>query len=487
MPTAHERLLLWGRTVFEALGRNRVGQAGVVVTTATGISMVFLWTIEILRGGPSHPYSGILSFLLLPALFVAGLLLIPLGVLLQRRRDRKGGRTAGPPPPIDLGAPKVRRVATFLAVATLANATIVGFASYKGLEVMDSVSFCGEACHTVMAPELAAYRGSPHSRIGCVECHIGEGASWFVKSKLSGTRQVFAVAFKTYSKPIPSPVHELRPARETCEECHWPERFAGDRVLIRKRYAEDESSTELTTVLVMHVGGQNARGSVGIHGRHLDAGSRISYTAIDGRRQEIARVTYRDDAGKTVEFDSTELKATPEQLAKGETRAMDCVDCHNRPTHAFELPQRGLDREIRSGAIDRGLPFVKKKALELLQAGYATREEAAQAIEAGLRGYYAAEYPQVAAAKAGEIDRAVKAVQAVYLRNVFPNMKLDWGYHPNNIGHEDFPGCFRCHAGSLEAKDGTTVSADCEACHQVLAQDEENPEILEQLGLKTGS
>jgi nitrate/TMAO reductase-like tetraheme cytochrome c subunit len=446
--------------------------------------MVFLWIVEVLRGGHGHPYSGIIVFMVLPALFVAGLLLIPLGFVLQRRRDRKEGRGAEPPPPIDLASPRFRRVLSFIAIATLANATFVGFASYKGLEVMDSVEFCGEACHTVMAPELAAYRGSPHSRIGCVECHIGEGASWFVKSKLSGTRQVIAVALKTYSMPIPSPVHELRPARETCEQCHWPQRFSGDRVVIKRKYAEDEKNTMLTSVLVMHVGGANAQGSVGIHGRHLDSGSRISYTAVDARRQEIATVTYRDDAGKSVEFASTELKPTPEQLQKGETRSMDCVDCHNRPTHAFELPHRGLDREITAGTISRDLPFVKKQALELLKAGYPSQGAAKKAIAEGLTAYYTSNYPDLATAKKTEIDAAVKAVQAVYLRNVFPNMQLDWGYHPNNIGHEDFKGCFRCHGGNFEAKDGTPISSDCEACHQVLAMEEESPEILTQLGLK---
>jgi hypothetical protein len=483
MPTARERIALWGRTIFRVLGQNRLSQAGVVVTTATGISMIFLWIIEMLQGGHQHPYSGIILFLILPALFVAGLILIPAGFLLQRRSDRKAGRRE-PPPPIDLASPKFRRVLTFVAIATLANATLVGFASYKGLEVMDSVGFCGEACHTVMAPELAAYKGSPHSRIGCVECHIGAGASWFVKSKLSGTRQVIAVALKTYSTPIPSPVHQLRPARETCEECHWPQRFTGDRVIVKRKYAEDEKNTQQTTVLVMHVGGANAQGSVGIHGRHLDSGSRISYTSVDERRQQIANVTYRDDAGQTVEYANTELKAAPGDVAKGETRSMDCVDCHNRPTHAFELPHRGLDREITSGAISRDLPFVKKKALELLKGKYASQEDATKAIAEGLAAYYEGSYPEVAKAKKAEIEAAVKAVQAVYLRNVFPNMKLDWGYHPNNIGHEDFPGCFRCHGGNHESKDGKAISADCEACHQVLAMEEEDPEVLTKLGLK---
>jgi cytochrome c2 len=254
--------------------------------------------------------------------------------------------------------------------------------------------------------------------------------------------------------------------------------------VIKRKYAEDEKNTMLTSVLVMHVGGANAQGSVGIHGRHLDSGSRISYTAVDERRQEIATVTYRDDAGKSVEFASTELKPTPEQLRKGETRSMDCVDCHNRPTHAFELPHRGLDREITAGTISRDLPFVKKQALELLKAGYPSQEAAKKAIADGLTAFYASNYPDLATAKKAEIDSAVKAVQSVYLRNVFPNMKLDWGYHPNNIGHEDFKGCFRCHGGNFEAKDGTPISSDCEACHQVLAMEEENPEILTQLGLK---
>ncbi len=484
MPTMRERGLVWGRTIFRVLGQNRLSQAGVVVTTATGISMVFLWLIEMLRGGHEHPYSGIILFLILPSLFVFGLVLIPAGFFLQRIKDKREGKAQEPPPPIDLSSPRFRRVFTFVAIATLANATIVGFASYRGLEVMDSVSFCGEACHSVMAPELTAYRDSPHSRVACVECHIGAGASWFVKSKLSGTRQVIAVALKTYSRPIPSPVHQLRPARETCEQCHWPQRFTGDRVVVKRKYAEDEKNTPLTSVLVMHIGGKNARGAAGIHGRHLDAGSRIEYVAVDDRREKIAEVQYRENDGTTTTFDSTEIKATPEQLAKGEHRAMDCVDCHNRPTHAFELPGRGVDRMITAGAISRDLPFVKKKAVELLKVEYPTRDAAVRDIAAGLKAYYDTTYPDVAKTKAKELDEAIKAVQSVYLRNVFPSMRLTWGTHPNHIGHEDSPGCFRCHDGNHTSKDGKTISSDCDACHQVLAMEEENPEILGQLGLK---
>lgn len=482
MPTTRERVAIWGRTIFRVLGQNRVSQVGVVVTTATGISMVFLWIIEILQGGHQHPYSGIILFLILPALFVAGLLLIPAGFVLQRRRDRKEGHAGEPPPPIDLASPKFRRVLTFVAIATLANATLVGFASYKGLEVMDSVGFCGEACHTVMAPELAAYRGSPHSRIGCVECHIGAGASWFVKSKLSGTRQVFAVAFRTYSTPIPSPVHQLRPARETCEECHWPQRFTGDRVLVKRKYSEDEKNTLLTTVLVMHVGGQNAQGSVGIHGRHLDTGSRITYTAVDERRQKIATVSYRDDTGKTVEFTNGELKATPAQISAGETRAMDCVDCHNRPTHIYRTPEQELDAALLDRRIDSSLPYVRREGLKALQAEYPTPEAARAGIAKAISDFYRQGYPQLAAEKAARVEAAGKALGDIWNWNVFPSMNIKWGTYRNQIGHtpdmSNEVGCFRCHDEQHATKEGRTISQDCSTCHSLLAQDERDPAIL---------
>jgi hypothetical protein len=295
---------------------------------------------------------------------------------------------------------------------------------------------------------------------------------------------VFAVALGTYSRPIPSPVHQLRPARETCEQCHWPQRFAGDKLLVRTKFGDDLNSTPSTTVLVLKIGGRAGTGSVGIHGRHLNPEERISYVATDDRRQVIPKVTYRDDDGKLVEYLSEDAKVTTADLARGEVRKMDCIDCHNRPSHAFELPERAVDRAIQQGGISRDLPFVKKKAVELLRAEYKDRETAERQIGEGLAGFYRTSYPDVYRDRRALVESTGSALKAIYLRNVFPDMKLSWGAHPNHLGHEDTLGCFRCHDESHKASGGRTITQDCNACHTILAQDEANPKVLADLGLK---
>jgi hypothetical protein len=349
---------------------------------------------------------------------------------------------------------------------------------------MDTTTFCGQTCHTVMAPEFSAYQNSPHSRVECVQCHIGPGAGWFVRSKLSGLRQVLAVTFKTYSRPIPSPVKYLRPARETCEVCHWPQRFSGDKFLVKTNYKDDEKNSALTTALVLKIGGRTWQGSVGIHGRHLDEGSRIRYVSIDEQRQVIPVVYYTDDKGKTIEYVSSDIKATKEQLAKGENRAMDCIDCHNRPTHAFELPENAVDLRMERGLISPDLPYIRKKAVELLKVDYPDRDTAKSRIVDAINNYYRMTYPEVYNTKRALVEQAADNTAAIYLRNVFPDMKVRWGVHPNNLGHNDFPGCFRCHDGSHTSTDGQTITNDCTACHNLLAVQEENPKVLADLGLK---
>jgi len=442
------------------------------------------WIYDFVLPGPPHPYVGILLFLILPALFLLGLILVPIGILLRRRKLRAAGELPTLYPAIDLGTPMVRNGLLFVGVATLLNVLIFGFASYRGVSYMDSTTFCGLTCHTVMAPEYSAYQNSPHARVECVDCHIGPGAGWFVRSKLSGLRQVFAVTLKTYSRPIPSPVEYLRPARETCEQCHWPQRFSGDKFLVKTNYKDDEKNTPLTTALVLKIGGGTRPGSAGIHGRHLDIGSRIHYISIDEHRQVIPVVYYTDDQGKTVEYVSSDIKATKEQLAKGESRAMDCIDCHNRPTHAFELPENAVDLRMSRGAISTELPYIRKKAVELLKADYPDRDTARARIVEGITTYYRSTYPDIYNSKRALVEQAADAVAAIYLRNIFPDMKVTWGVHPNNLGHNDFPGCFRCHDGSHSSADGQTISNDCTACHNLLAVQEENPKVLRDLGLQ---
>jgi len=473
----------WARLLYY-LSQNTLSLIGVVLTTSSAITLIGFWMYDFMLPGPPHPYVGILLFLILPGVFVLGLLLIPVGIGLRRRQLQQISELPTVYPAIDLKSPMVHNGLLFIGFATILNVMIFGLASYKGVSYMDSKEFCGLSCHTVMAPEYSAYENSPHSRVECVHCHIGPGAGWFIRSKLSGLRQVFAVTFHTYSRPIPSPVKYLRPARDTCEQCHWPQRFSGDKFILKTNYKDDEKNTPMTTALVMKIGGRTSSGSVGIHGRHLDDGSRIHYISTDERRQVIPVVYYTNDKGKTVEYISTDIKVSKQELEKGEQRTMDCIDCHNRPTHAFELSANAVDLRMSRGLISPELPYIRKKAVELLKADYPNRDIGQKQIVEGIENYYRTSYPDVYNGKRVLIEQSAENVAKIYLRNIFPDMKMGWGVHPNNLGHNDFPGCFRCHDGSHTSADGQTISNDCTACHNLLAVQEENPKLLADLGLQ---
>jgi len=477
-----ERLRHWGRLAVH-LGNNPLSLLGAALTTGAAVTLLWFWFLEMTSPRPVHPYIGLLLFLILPAVFLLGLLLIPIGLRRQRQKLHREGKLPSVYPKVDFHAAVVRNALLALGGATVVNVALMGTATYKGVEYMDSNQFCGLTCHTVMAPEYAAFVDSPHSRVGCVQCHIGPGAGWYVRSKLSGVRQVFAVALGTHSRPIPSPVHHLRPAQETCEQCHWPQKFVGDKFLIKKKYADDEANTPLYTVLALKVGGRSGQRAAGIHGAHFGETGRVTYVTTDGRRQIIPRVTYRDAKDQLVEYVSEDVKVTPEDLARAETRAMDCIDCHNRPTHAFELPERAVDRALTDGQISRDLPFIKKKGVELLRAEYPDHGTAERRLAQSLADYYKESYPEVYRSHRGQVEAAGGALFAIYKRNIFPEMRVTWGTHPNHVGHEDFPGCFRCHDESHKAKDGRTISQDCETCHAILAQEEKQPAILKDIGL----
>ncbi len=472
------------RLAFQ-LGNNWMTLAGATLTTSSAFVLIWFWFMELTSPRSTPPYVGIILFLILPAIFLVGLVLVPLGILRVRRQRRLAGEVPQPLQAVDFKHPGVRRLLTLVGVLTFVNVSILGTAGLKGVEYMDSNQFCGLTCHTVMSPEYTAFLDSPHSRVGCAQCHIGHGAPALVRAKISGTRQLFAVAFGTYSRPIPSPVEHLRPARETCEQCHWPQKFTNDKLIVRTHFADDEANTATTNILLLKIGGHTPNGTTGIHGRHLDAMERISYVTTDARRQEIPKVIYREESGKLVEYVSDDYKNLPkDKLDKATTRKMDCIDCHNRPTHAFYLPDRAVDKALADKSMSTELPFLKKKAVELLKVEYADRTVASAKIPVDLAEYYRTTYPDIYKQKRAEVDRAGEAVKAIYLRNVFPEMKITWGTHPNNIGHEEAVGCFRCHDGSHTAADGRTIKADCDTCHTILAQDEKNPKVLKELGLK---
>jgi NapC/NirT cytochrome c family, N-terminal region len=478
-----ERLRAWGRLAFH-LGGNGLTLLGAVITTSSGITLVGFWILELSTGRPLHPYAGIALILILPGIFVLGLVLMPVGALLRRWRLRAKGELPSVWPKVDLQAPAVRNAIVFVGAATIINVAMLGAATYRGVEYMDSNQFCGLTCHKVMAPEYGAFLDAPHSSVGCVQCHIGPGAGALVQAKLSGVRQVVHLALGTYSRPIPSPVRQMRPARETCQQCHWAGKFFGDKIVVRTKFGEDEKSTPSTTVLALKIGGRTGSGGVGIHGHHLDTEDRITFVTTDGHREVIPKVTYFGIDGKVVDYVADDPKVTPEALAKGEVRKMDCIDCHNRPSHAFELPERALDRALEQGQVSRELPFVKKKAVELLRKEYPDRETATQQIRAGLSDFYRTTYPEVFRQQRALLESSTAAITAIYLRNVYPNMKLTWGAHPNHLGHEDSLGCFRCHDESHKASGGRAITQDCNACHTILAQDETNPKILADLGLR---
>ena len=461
------------------LANNWISLAGVVIVTTAGIFWLFLLPVT-LRGETTNPYLGILAFLTIPAPFFGGLLLIPLGMWLKRRRE--GRRAIYPPefPALTWQNPELRKLVYFVGVTTFLNIAIASQLSYGAVNYMDSVTFCGQTCHTVMQPEYTAYQNSPHSHVECVKCHIGPGAGWFVKSKLSGVGQVFAVTFNTYPRPIPTPVHNLRPARETCEACHWPQKYGQDRVEVINKFADDEANTNTKTVLLMKIGGGNH--GIGIHGTHLGRGPGevvIRYGHSDEARQNIPWIESTVDGKKTV-YATADAKPDGAGLTM---REMDCMDCHNRPAHAYDLPDRALDRAMSNGLISPALPFAKKKGLEILKAAYKTREEAAEKIPAAFTAYYQQSQPTVYAQHVADVNAAAKEVAAIWDRNIFPDMNVTWGRYPMNIGHTDFPGCFRCHDGSHAAKDGNTITQDCNACHNLLSMDEPNPKVLTDLGI----
>jgi nitrate/TMAO reductase-like tetraheme cytochrome c subunit len=487
MPTSKSlitRLSEWLAPVIY-LSSNPLSLIGVVVVTTATVLWVFL--LPTLFGhGTNNPYLGIPIFLLLPGVFVFGLILIPIGIVLRRRSLRRQGVPVASAKSLSFESPELRRLAAFIGIASFVNVVIVCQWGYSAVNYMDGAQFCGQTCHTVMQPEYTAYVNSSHARVECAQCHIGPGASWFVRSKLAGVRQVFAVTFHTYSQPIPSPVENLRPARETCEQCHWPARFSGDVFTVHTSYGDDQANQATSTVLLMKVGGHSWRGSTGIHGVHVADNAQILYTSTDRQRQQIPQVIYTAPDGKVTIYNSTSAKATAADLSHGEKRAMDCVDCHNRPTHVFQLPERAVDGALAQGQISPKLPFIKKEAVAVLRQNYPDRDTAVRDIAASLDKFYQTTYSSVSSSNAAEVKNAIAAVQAIYLRNIFPEMKITWGSYPNNLGHMDFPGCFRCHDGDHQSADGRAIPNDCATCHDLLAVDEKDPKVLSGLGFSAG-
>jgi nitrate/TMAO reductase-like tetraheme cytochrome c subunit len=460
------------RTFFHAITRNGVSLTGAALTTAAAILFISLFVGESLGLG-GGPYLGILTFVVFPAIFVLGLALIPVGIAWQRRSARRAasrGEPASLLPVIDLNVGRTRTILLVFLAATLVNVVIIAVSTYKAVEVMDSTKFCGTACHSVMAPEYTTYQRSPHSRVACVSCHIGPGAGWFVKSKLSGSWQLISVNLKLYPRPIPTPVHNLRPARDTCEQCHWPSKFVGDRLKVITHFQDDEANSAQKTVLLLRVGGLVGRASKGIHW-HVDPGVQIRYLA-DEKRETIGTIELTRPDGTMTTF------VKPGAPKEGIWRTMDCIDCHNRPSHIYRTAEDEVDRAMADGRIDPALPFIHREGLKALHADYPSQDVAREKIAATLGEFYAKERPDTDNAK---VAAAATALSDIFSTNVYPSMNIKWGTYPSHLGHTSSPGCFRCHDGEHEGPAGATITQDCEVCHTVLAMEEPDPEILKTL------
>jgi hypothetical protein len=456
------------RPILVALTSHWVAMTGTALVTLAGFSWLFLLPLHA-GGHADNPYIGLLAFVALPMIFFCGLALIPIGIALGKRHVTQAIATV----PDRRAA--WRRAAIFFAVMTLANLIIGSQLSYRAVAQMETVQFCGQTCH-VMKPEFTGHLRAPHASVDCVACHVAQGASGFIKAKMAGTRQLLAVTLNNFPRPIESAMENNRlvSSAETCQQCHQREKAMKPALRVITKYKDDESNTPTKTVLMVMVDR--------IHGAHLAPGVEIRYAASDKKRQTIPWVEYRSSAAGVTETYLTS-DAKPETIAALPKFTMQCVDCHNRAAHSFEVPDRAVDGAIARGEIPADLPFIKKTGLGLIQAEYKSEGEAASKIGAGLNDFYGAKYPDVLAKRSSDINKAGRALAAVYGGNVFPDLKVTWGTYANNLGHADYPGCFRCHDESHTAADKKTIPQDCATCHNVIAVEESSPEILKSLGI----
>jgi NapC/NirT cytochrome c family, N-terminal region len=461
-----------GEKKITRLFNNWMSFTGFIIAAMSGIAILFFIFISI-ASATANPYLGILMYLVLPAFLVAGFLLLLTGMYIEWKRQRKQGDTTFIAwPKLDLNLPKHRRTLLIFLFGTMLFVLISSVGMYQTYHFSESVQFCGLTCHTVMKPEYTAYQYSPHARVKCVECHIGPGAEWFVRSKLSGLYQVYAVAVSNYPRPIATPIKNLRPAQTICEQCHWPEKFFGATQWQFDHYIYDKSNTHWPINILVKTGGGNPRTSQtsGIHW-HMNIGFKIEYIARDKQRQDIpwVRATNKQTGLTTVYQDSTN-PLLPESSDMEKPRIMDCIDCHSRPSHEFRSPDHEIDLALVMGQIDPALPEIKKVAVEALTGEYKSEEDALKGIERTLSDFYQANYPTVNAQKSQAIHKSIRASQEAYVRNFFPAMKARWSDYPNNIGHFNFRGCMRCHDGKHTSGNGTIIANNCRYCHIILSQ-----------------
>lgn len=441
--------------------RNWLSFAGGVLAISAFFAFLFLFAIDLFAHN-GNPYMGILAYVVAPGFLFLGFGMIVVGVWYQRRHEKKGMALVPSVLHVDLTRTVDRRKLQIFITCSVVFLLCTAIGSYQSYQLSESVMFCGQACHVPMKPEFTAYQNGAHARVDCVACHVGHGAEAFVKAKMNGVHQLIGVMTGDYARPIKTPIRNLRPARETCEECHWPQKFSGDLDRTYQHFLADETNTSFAVRLSLKVGGSDpAHGPVGGIHWHGSRNNKIEYLATDERRQVIPWVRVTNPQGVVTEYRSPKFT---NDISQFEIRTMDCIDCHNRPAHRYRSPNDAVDLAMSLGTIDRNLPWAKSNIVAVLTQTYDTEAHALENIATTLRAKYSA---------ASKLDALIHAAQTIYAKNFFPEMKADWRAYPENIGHKDWPGCFRCHDGSHKADNDAKKkipASDCSSCHTILAQ-----------------
>jgi len=452
---------------------NLLSYIGTAIAGISFFMMLYLFAVAFIFERSSS-YLGLFIYIILPVFLIIGLLLIPIGMLFELKRRKKKGKDYLKKawPIIDLNVSKYRNAIIIFCIVSLFFLFLTGLGSYEAFHYTESVEFCGTLCHEVMEPEHIAYQNSSHSRVACVDCHVGSGADWYMRSKLSGLRQVHAVLTDNFSRPIETPITDLRPARETCEECHWPQKFYERQLRYSKHYLTDSLNTEWNISLQMKIGPTHSSLglSEGIHW-HINPDVKIEYIAKRDNRKKIPWVKYTNLAtGEVTIYQDTIKPLKQKKLESSEPRNMDCIDCHNRPSHHYLTPQEFVDYAIASGEIPEDLPFIKKIAMDLFIDPYESKDTLFIAVESYIRDFYKNHNSIDQELYIDKIDQAILGINKGASKNIFPEMGVSWDKYPDHIGHKTYNGCFRCHSDNHISETGQTISKDCNLCHTIVKQ-----------------
>jgi hypothetical protein len=464
------------RAVAKQLYRNWMSYVGGLVMVGALAVIVFAVLSQLTVDEPS-PYAGIFTYLIFPAVLVVGLLLFLWGMRRESKRRRREGGGAKPYPVINFNRPEHRRLLGYLTGAGILAFGGTGTATYNAYHYTSSTEFCGTVCHTPMGPEYTAYLDSPHAHVDCVDCHVGTGASFYVKSKINGAMQMIELFLDTYNRPIPIHTQDLRPAQDTCEKCHWSSKSWGSKLKQIPHFRYDEANTaEQISFTVFIGGGSETRGdTAGIHW-HMAIDNEVTYAALDTDLQKIPWTEVKYSDGTVRRYVSRSYKLSQEKLATLETHRMDCIDCHNRPAHVFPVPDRAIDQALHRGSIDASIPWIKKATVDSINLHADDPNGSGDAVARDVKAHYQNELPEVWSKRQADIEAAAAFAARVWKRSAFPEMKLNWKTYPSNIGHRYWAGCFRCHDGKHESADGKVLEKTCDGlCHTAPARGKIEP------------